>query len=229
MTRQTMDWVLRYAKTSDVAFIPAVIQGMQEDDHFSNIIQFKNSFRLLRNLAAHEPETITKQIKSGDNIGNSKIVFIPINNDVKNWVVVDMVQFTAWMLDAYLVTDNIAYLTFWHTLMLDLYPVYKARLNANKVNKRVFEFKPNKYSNGLMGLFLNYQEFMFKVFGKPKTIAPQDPYALQIYESNTRVFWRMAYPDMMDVVALLVDGTIEVSDKDNIRGFLTLFKEREGV
>lgn len=224
MTEQTKSIIADFGKTLDLKYLPSILIGIQEEDNASEIISFRSCLRMLRNLAAHEPFTITSQIMDEKNKGASKIVFRPKEDTLKTRVVVDMAQFTAWMFELYIVTSSREYLTFWKALM---HLKYQSR-KSNSV-KRAFNFNPEDYKNGLLSMFLSLQEYLWQELGMVKTISAIDPYAIQLYQNNIRVFWRMAVPNMMDIVMLFFDGAIDYTNKGNISGYLKLFKEREGV
>lgn len=227
MTDQTSSLILTFIKTHDCKLLPSIFIGIQEDDNFSNIVRFKNCFRLVRNLSAHEPNTITSQINAGDNYYNSKITFIPESGEMEKRVVVDIIQFTVWMFDAYLLTNNIAYISFWLHFMQFKYPhLIEAR---KKQKDEQFIFDSNAYPGGLMGMFLEYQRYSSKYLNRYKTVSPEDPYTLSMYTTNTRVFWRIAFPHLMEVINLFADDHINVRDKRNIMGLIELYREREGV
>lgn len=226
MTKQTFNVISSFVKSQDIKLIPSILIGMQEEDDISNLIDFRNCFKILRNLAAHEPDTLTSQLLTGNNQGNSKLTFNTDSGLLEHRVVVDMVQFTIWMFDAYRKTKNDAYLRFWKAFIKLLYPEINNRLNRG-VQK--FLLDPEAYKSGLLGMFLAYQKYCYFTLGKIKTIAPEDPYVCQLYQNNIRVFWRVAVPDMMDIVLLFAEDFIDINDEANISGFIALYKEREGV
>lgn len=111
MKDYTIDLIKRFAVSEDISYIPAIIVGMQEEDNVSETVSFKNCFRKLRNIAAHEPATITSQLLTGDNVMNVKIVFVceSVSNGANEKVILDITQFTAWMFEMYLKTRNLYY------------------------------------------------------------------------------------------------------------------------
>lgn len=222
MTEQTIELIKTFAKDKDLRHVPSIIIGMQEEDGVSAAINYRNSFRLLRNFAAHEPNVLVSQIVSGDNKGNAKIAFIGRSEDVEDRVIVWMVEFAVWMFDMYLITNNMAYLVFWKTLMSVLYP-----MNVKPSGKQ-FKFYPVGEEN-LLAVFLRWQEYMVETRHLQKAISKNDPYIIRVYKTDVKTFWRIAIPDMMLLCNVYASGDIDLKDKANIEWFLKLFQERTGV
>lgn len=225
MTGQTRALIDKFASSGDITLIPSIIIGMQEEDNVSNVIQFKNCFRQIRNLAAHEPAVIISQIMNSDNRMCNRIVFTPTNEEVATKVVVSMVQFTAWMFEMYTRTMNTGYLIFWRALWRRLYGKCAAPSNV----KFSFYDGPNYTDTASMvRMFLRWQTYMAETRNVQRVVSTKDDYMTEILNSNIKLFWRMAIVDMMSVCNVFASGDIDLSDIHNIKSFLHLFKVREG-
>lgn len=225
MTEHTINLVKEFMNTKSFTYVPGIIIGMQEEDNVAGVLHFKNCFRILRNIAAHQPAVLVEQIDKGVNKGNSKIVFKAVNEGEPVTVVLDMVQFTVWMFDMYKHTNESAYLIFWYGLMTALYP---SMLSVHKRSKEKFSFDVKKHG-GLYKLFVDLQEFEYKEFGTIKALSIEDPYYVSLYKGNPQLFWKIAFPDMVNILKLFVSGVVDWMDMGNIDGFITLYKEREGA
>lgn len=217
MTGHTEELVKKFAKYKDITDIPGIINAMQEEDNVGSVIGFKNCFRQLRNIAAHEPATITSQIATGDNSNNTKLVF---QSETGAVIVLDTVQFTAWMFDMYKISHNIAYLVFWKTFMCVLYPKVateepSAALDFTGLNSR------------LVRVYDTWANYMYENYGQLKTVNITDPYVVNLFKENPKVFWRMAIPNMFDFVRCYLNGAVSLRNEENIDTLLALFKVRE--
>jgi len=225
MTEHTKSQIERFADEKDLSYIPSIITGMQEDDNVFGRLRFKNYFRALRNMSAHRANDLVTQIASEKNRGNIKIVFNTVNEGGPFTFVLDMVQFTVWMFDMYLQTDEERYVIFWYCLMSKLYPTMLESSWRPGVIKEPFVFDSLKYPDKL-SLFLALQDFEYKNFGKIKRLSIEDPYYYKLYKDDPQLFWRIAIPDMVYITQYLLNGTIEWANKRNIETFVELYKER---
>ena len=219
MTQQTEDLIKKFCETRDLMLVPSIIIGMQEEDNVGNVIHFKNCFRQLRNIAAHEPATITSQINTGLNVNNTKLVFT--SKDTEILTVLSIEQFTAWMFDMYMITSNIAYIVFWKTLLKVLYPsIYKENYTEDKFqfDSDVSRILPE------YGRLINY---MYDKFGELWPINIGDPYIRKMIVENPKVFWRMAVPNMFIIIKLFLNNYIDVRSRTNVQMFLALFQARD--
>lgn len=219
MTAHTEELIKSFSKSLDVNALPGIIVALQEEDNVSNVIDFKNCFRQLRNIAAHEPATIVSQIAVADNVNNTKLVFYAENDNV---VVMDTIQFTAWMFNMYILTKNIAYLAFWKAFMKLVYPAIPV---AEAVVQDTLQF--SDASSEMLDNYDKWQTFMFDRYKVMQTINTRDPYITTMFRENRKVFWRMAIPDMFMLVRCYVDGSVSLRRTENIVAFLALYKARE--
>ena len=218
MTQETLSIIKNFMMTQDIADIPTCILRMQEEDNVGNVIEFKNCMRQLRNIAAHEPSTITSQLLVGDNTNNVKLVFKPESGNI---VALDTVQFTAWMFSMYLRTENMGYLWFWKGFMKVVYPKiasgHEVRFKFGAITDKV----------SLLKQYLAWKNYRFEEYGDIKNINIYDPYITQLIKDNPKVFWRVALVDMFSLVRDFLTGKIDYTSRANIQAFLALFVERE--
>ena len=219
MTTQTEDLIKAFSLNKDITLLPSIIIGMQEEDNVCKVLHFKNCFRQLRNLAAHEPYVITSQIMAGTNVNNTRLVFD--SKDNTEVLTVNMEAFTAWMFDMYTITGNIAYLVFWRTLMKILYPSICSENTAGVT------FKFGSDTTRLLSEFAALQDYMVANFGELWVINPKDAYIQKHLKENIKIFWRMAIPNFFTIIKLYLNGCIDVRHKDNINMFLALYSARE--
>lgn len=221
MTDQTRKLVDKFSLTKDITLIPSIILSMQEEDNVSNTIQFKNCFKQLRNLAAHEPYTIITQLLSKGNKGNTKISLISMKLGDAYKLVIDINQFTAWMFDMYMKSSEISYIKFWQALCQMLYPCLNCKSGT-------FEFNTVKY-NSLAELYLAYSEYLLKYKNILKVFSLNDTYVADMYGTNRKLFWRITIPDFTQVTGLFISGDVDAYNSANVATYLEIFKEREGV
>lgn len=228
MTGQTGSLITSFVEARSSHLIPSIIIGMQEEDDVSNRIQFKNCFKQLRNIAAHEPSTLTTQLMNESNKGCQTIVFkTTYTNLDKNTLTVDMVQFTAWMLDMYMITRDRNYLMFIKTLIRILYPA--AFKKYQEKVQPVFSAEPlgkSKVDSWCLSQYLLWQKYMNIHYGDIRPISTIDPFIVNMFQDNKRVFWKMAVPNMMDLV-LFIFGSNVNDVKSNITLYLEIFKARD--
>lgn len=220
MTEATKIRIQEFAKNKKLTDIPYILLSMQEEDKVSEIIRYKNCFRALRNIAAHEPEVIVEQILSKENIGNQKLVFVTADESV---IVCDMLQFAVWMMDMFMLTDNMEYLRFLKTLYQVLYTKSIQRFSGTEE----FKFKIIN-ETGLITSYADWVNYMYYHFGIIKPIAIRDPYITKLYDTNKKVFWKVAMPDMMNLACFYMSGHVDLLDEINLRYFCMLYTVREG-
>lgn len=220
MTETTKSLIKDFQAYGDLRLLPGILIGMQEEDKVSEVIEFSNCFKKLRNIAAHEPDTLISQIQFFSNTGCQKLVIATRDHMV---VTVDMVQFTAWMLNMYQLKEEFFYIIFLDTFMKLIYTRAIERMQDVEGNKSfVFNQTPLKD-------YLNWTSYMYKEFGFIYPIADTDPYILKIYREDQKLFWRIAYPDMMLLVIFFMSNRVSFSNKSNIDYFLWIFKKKEGL
>lgn len=226
MTQETKQLISRFTCDMDLDLLPSIITGMQEEDNVSGTTKYKNCFKGLRNIAAHEPSVIISQWKSKYNEGCSRIVFECSNTEgfKGNRLCVEMVQLTAWMFDMYLISKNKSYIDFWHTLMNILYP----SIHEIQVQKR-FKFDSTVYKSGLIELFLKFQDYMYDTFGKIRTLNVREAFIAKLYEDNQVLFWKIVIPDMFSLVELFIMGVVDLNEESSYRTFLEFIDAREGA
>lgn len=222
MKEYTLDLIKAFAKSEDIKSIPAIIVGMQEEDNVSDVISFKNCFRQLRNLAAHEPATIVSQLITNDNLMNTKIVFVgEVDGEgQEKKVTMDTIQFTAWMFEMYVKTRNLGYLSFWKHFMNIIYPYCK----ENQVSAG-YEF--NVETLGLLRAYGSWRDYRLEKHNEVKPINLLDPYITKNYSENPKLFWRLALPNMYVFIESFLTGELDIKSDKNINAYLTFFKARE--
>lgn len=227
MTDNTKRLIIEFGETKNTKLLPGIFIGIQEEDNVAEIISFKNCLKLVRNIAAHEPAVLVNQIVSPDNIGSSKIVLQPLSSseDVQKRVVLDMVHFTAWLFDAKLILDNVAYLVLWKHLIDFMYPDMCRQLKPSKQ----FLLYEEAHDGKAVRMFVNLQEYMWEEFKEVKTIGVNDPYTIRMLMENPKMFWRLAIPNMMEIVKLFASDSIALTNDNNLNGYIKLLKSREGI
>ena len=225
MTEQTRKLISKFSITFDVSLVPSIILNMQEEDNVSNTIQFKNCFKQLRNLAAHEPHTITTQLLSKNNKGNTKIVLTSSKLGDVCKLIIDINQFTAWMFDMYVITDEVSYLRFWKTLCRIIYPFLNHKPESFN---DYFEFNLDRHGNSA-NLYLAYANYLMEKKNVPKVFSVEDTYVADMYGTNRKLFWRITIPDFMSVTGLFISGDVDVYVRSNVETYLEIFREREGI
>ena len=221
MTEQTRKLITKFSLTFDITLVPSIILSLQEEDNVSGTIQFKNCFKQLRNLAAHEPHTIITQLLSKNNKGNTKIVLTSTKLGDVCKLIIDINQFTAWMFDMYVISDEVSYLKFWRTLCLMIYPFINTKSGT-------FEFNLDRHGNSA-NLYLAYSNYLMEKKNVPKVFSVEDSYVADMYGSNRKLFWRITIPDFMQVTSLFISGDVDVYVRSNVLTYLEIFKEREGL
>lgn len=225
LSEQTKQLVLSFMDTknnNDFRLLPSIIVGMQEDDNVADTLTYRNCFRKLRNMCAHEPVTLTSQLLTGENIGNSRLVF-RLASEIEGRLVLDIPSFTVWMFEMFFKSGNAEYLAFWETLMCKLYPCVATKQYEGKP----FTFHTKEWG-GLQETIYALQDFEYKEFNKLKSFNKDDPYFAKLYNSNRKLYWRMVIPNLMDMVELFLTKTILWTDKENLKSYIQLFNEREG-
>jgi len=217
MTSRTKELILDFHKTRNINLVPSIIIGLQEDDSVSTTVQFKNSFRLLRNLAAHEPETITEQLLLDRNLNHAKAVFLLRESDDAK-LTLDLAQLAAWLFDMRLKTGDAHYIVFCRTLIQVMCPC-------------IVRYSPNKLvlsSDDLVESHAEFEDYLKTRLNRPSLSNMYDDYTATQFASNRRLFWRMTYPSMMEVISTILNY-VDLTDEKTIQFYVNLFKEREGV
>jgi len=219
MTEQTKKLIDQFRLRRDLTGVAYIILSMQEEDNVSEVLRYKNCFRLLRNMAAHEPETIAQQLMDETNLGARKIVFTRVSGEV---VVLDMLQFAVWMMDMYLQTSTAEYLIF----LKVLYSILYKQAIASFEKTELFQFRIRGEA-GLLHAYADWMTYMHKYYGCIKPIAVTDPYVTSLYKENRKVFWKVALPDMMMLACFYMTPNVVLSSKENLEYFTMLCSQRE--
>ena len=218
MTSRTKELILDFHKTRNVNLVPSIIIGLQEDDSVSTTVQFKNSFRLLRNVAAHEPETITEQLLMKRNLNHSRAVFL-LREGGGAKLTLDLTQLAAWLFDMRLKTGDAHYIVFCKTLIQVMCPCIIVGLSTNKLILS---------SDDLVESHIEFEKYSLAYLRRPSFLNMDDDYTATQFASNRKLFWRIAYPSMMEVISIVLNYT-DLTDSKTIKFYVNLFKEREGV
>ena len=228
MTENTVKLINEFVRTRAIHLLPSIIIGMQEEDNVSDTVSYKNCFRLLRNLAAHEPGTLTTQIKGVYNAGNQKIVFVP--EELRGDIVVDLAQFTLWMMDMYKKTGEAAYIKFAMTLMQILMPYSIGIMRETNCTLDIGS-KPSSMSDAEWATreFLKLQNIWYESYGLPKTVNVKDDYFSELLRSNPKLFWKIAVPNMMWLLLFLFYNTPAKQYKNCVDLSIEIFRVREGL
>lgn len=221
MTDVTKGLIVKFMEDKDVSRVPGIILGMQEEDNVADVLPYKNCFRYLRNICAHEPAVIVNQVLSECNRNSAKLVFHPADDSEENRLVLDLRQFSAWMIKMYFLTGTFGYLCFWLALMKAVCPSLRAVRDIPTLDFSIGADEDTR------SLFFRYQAYMHQYFGKVRKVHPEDVYITKLYAINRQAYLRMTFTDLMDVVELFVTGAVVPTDEGNLRGFLRLFEERD--
>lgn len=221
MTEQTRSLISEFAAHPGFGKVSYIILSMQEEDGVAEALRYKNCFKALRNIAAHEPEVIARQLVSSDNYGNQKVLFETSDGTI---VVLDMLQFAIWMFDMYLLTKEKAYIQFIVTLYHLMYPEAFRRFTGSPK----FKFKVVN-GTGLLVTYDAWVSMMYRVYGVIRPIALSDPYICKLYKENKKVFWKVAVPDMMNLICFYLSGSVDLYDVENLTYFTMLYTAREGL
>lgn len=221
MKGYTIDLIKKFAESEDINYIPAIIVGMQEEDNVGETVSFKNCFRKLRNIAAHEPATITSQLLTGDNLMNVKIVFVceSVNNEVGERVVLDVTQFTAWMFEMYLITRDFYYLMFWLHFMYIMFPYIRKKRGTTTYNF--------KMQDSLIRTFQGWCNYRRDNDREVKYVNVMDPFTVRNVTENPKLFWRLSIPSMFPILEAFLTGEVSIREEDNLRAYIALLKARE--
>lgn len=225
MTEHTRSLITNFADSHDITLLPSIIIGMQEEDDVANTVQFKNCFRHLRNVAAHEPNIIVSQIKSGTNVGCQKIMLLPPEGSNFQGVGLDFVQLSACLLDMYRVTRDTAYVTFMKALVDTLYQVASLRYC-----KQEYKFIFQRIGMGdawLLNNYIKYCNFMYENFNEIKPISISDPFVAGVYKGNKKVFWKLAIPNMMNFLLFICSDCVDTYKMDTVEFFTEVYKYRD--
>lgn len=221
MTEQTRGLISSFAQEQDIIKVPEIILRLQEEDNVATVLRYKNCFKAIRNMAAHEPSTLCEQLASKENRGNQRIVLRTKDEKV---VVVDMLAFIVWMFDMYLQTEEAAYLAFVKAVMELLYPNAIKRFSL----KQPFLF--TKAANGgMLDTYVKWVEFLYEHYGIVKPISIYDPYITNLYRENFKVFWKVAVPDLMSMACFLFTDNVDLTDIRNVNYFIAIRDAREGL
>lgn len=212
--------ICAFQKKPDVERIPGILIALNEEEGVSEKIQFKNCFRHLRNIAAHEPETLVQGFFSKYNIGCQKIVFHVTGDSV---VVLDMVQLTVWMFDMYLQTSEIEYILYVQGMFRLLYAPVLGRYAPLGRYSFVEEGDAR-----LIAPYVDWLTWMYQKCGMVRTFGVDDPYVSKLLKENPKVFWRMAIPSLMDLASFYLAGCVDLEKKSDIQYFKNLYVAREG-
>lgn len=225
MTEHTRDLIKDFADTKDIALLPSIIIGMQEEDDVANTVQFKNCFRHLRNVAAHEPSIIVSQIKAGTNIGCQKIMLLPPEGSSFQGVGLDFVQLSACLLDMYRITKESAYVIFLQALIDTLYRVASFKYCKADCS---FTFKRVGSTDAwLLNNYIKYCDFMYEKFNEIKPISVSDPFVAGVYKGNKKVFWKLAIPNMMNFLLFICSSCVDIYKMDTVEFFTEVYKYRD--
>ena len=224
MKNGTRELIENFQQTKNITLITSILLAFQEEDSLAETITHKNNFKYLRNLCAHTPATITSQILNVNNRGQSRLTFACERDGETSIYTLDIIQLSVWLFEMYMLTDQIHYIKFWHTLMNILYPDTSSLTKCNQT----FLFKPNLYRS-TRNLQSDWQDFLYNNFKIVKTMNIMDPYYQSLYESNRKVYMKVAFPDLMYVLKIFAACVVNPCDKENLKGFITIYDEREGL
>lgn len=219
MTESTLEVIEKFANSGDFALLPSIIIGMQSEDNVSESIGVSNCFKILRNAAAHEPNTIIKAFNSVYNTGARKIVFIPSDTD-NAWDVIsfDIVDFIYWMHCMFEATKNVAYIRFIRALCYRLYPKYMSRFSSDK------EFLCEDFGDTpSLRDYLRLQDSIFSEFGIPKQINMSDTYITSKFNEIPQLFWRVAVAYQSAEFALLMCSNYFTATRNNLHFVKVLY------
>ena len=207
MTETTRNLIDDFQMRQDLRLLPSIIIGMQEEDKVSEIIEFGNCFKKLRNIAAHEPDNLISQVQLFIDTGCQKLLLVTKDNII---ITVDMVQFTAWMMNMYQLVNEFYYIIFLISFIKLLYPKAIKRMeNSDSISQFIFHQIP------LRG-YLCWIKYMYYELGITYPIASADPYIIKIYKEDQKLFWRIAIPDMMQLVIFLVSNRVSLEDRKSV-------------
>lgn len=202
MLANTKKLVVDFWETGDISMLPAILLSIQEEDNIYDLVSFRNCLKKLRNVAAHEPQSLIDGFTKYKSGGYDKIII-----ETKNFekVTFNVTAFLVWMYDIYLQTGEHTYLALGKGIA-----AYLLGKNALKVNLDVdvdFHGETN-----ILKQFVYFQQVNYKTRNRLKTVNFEDDYVAGVLEKYPKAFWKLAIPDYNELVLSGVESINKCSN-----------------
>lgn len=218
MTDRTKALIVKFFTRLDVNDIPQIIIGLQEEDSVYETLEFPNCFKKLRNMCAHEPANFVQQLERES---NKNCLTIAFESESAGKFTLQLYQFTAWMFFMYRKTGSKAYLHFWRAFCVYTCPVLKSVAPEWEITLG----RPEKM--GLREWVVWFEDMLCAKSKRIRSYNIEDEYYNKIYNEDTKLYMRMIFTNMQDIVCMLIVGQIDFEDVENIDSYLWLYKKRE--
>lgn len=201
MTKQTIDLINKFYEELNPINIPGIIIGMQEEDDVSNKVPFGGSFRVMRNICAHEPSTLVTYLSDAEHRDYTTHTL----QTAIGVCYLCMYQFLTIMYHMYVSTGNSAYLNFAQGFA-------KLMLPTRYAAKRIF-IMPGVIdctSGSRLSTFVTIQMVSSKISGRMMEYNVKDSRQREMYATNQRLFWKLVLPDITDflLAGISRNGTV---------------------
>ena len=216
LSRVTCNLIKTFVKEGDLHDVGSIIIAMQEEDNVADTLGYRNCFKLLRNLAAHEPSVLYQGLCSA---GKCKILYF--NKEDGGQIAVDICVLTAYMFTMYLRTEQFEYIMFIVALTKLL---FKSKLLCKCDKPLAFT-----RSNSVLKYYMTYRNYMVENYDMLTMFDDEDARILDLYGTNKTVFWKIAIPDFSKVWRVFMSGLVDLREPDNINAYIELFDVREGL
>lgn len=220
MNKETKDAIREFAESLRISKFSTAILYMQEEACISDKCSFKNCFKALRNISAHEPGTFAREFSKERNRGVQRIT---ISTDAGYMVLLDVVQLAAWLIDMALREREYAYIEFLYSTYKMLYPEQIVESTLEKPIVCSVDFMKD-----CVGEYYKLSNILYEQLGILKPIAEDDPYAVNLLKENPKIFWKLAVPDMLRFTCVFLSN-FNLHSICNLEWFKFLYVAREGV
>lgn len=204
MTKQTIDLIAKFHADNDLTLLPGIVIGMQEEDDVSSRVPFGGSFRVLRNICAHEPNTLVEYVSARNHRDYTTHTIQASTGSC----CLCMYQFITMMYYMYIMTLNSSYLLFTDGFVRLMLPTrYRA--------KRTFILPSiiDCSDRGRLSAFQLIQSMSNAYSGRMLEYNPEDQRKQEMYQNNPRLFWKLVVPDITDFLlsAIGCNSPLDVS------------------
>lgn len=220
MTRGTACSIEKFVETRDIDSLPSIIIALQEEDNVSEATGKRNCFKLLRNMAAHHPAELIEQLKESEGCGAQRIV---MKTEQKS-IGFDILAVSLALMEMENITGDAQY----SMLVQALLGIFYGKIFEKYANvTNPFIFVKQGSTVPLIANFLAWQEYMYEKFGRVKTISAKDEYQCSMYLGNPKVFWKVAIPDMGELLIFIFSKATEGDQGEGKKFILNLYDVRD--
>lgn len=191
MTEQTRSVLSKFNTSLDISLLPSIFIALQEEDDVMNKVGFKSVFKIIRNLAAHEPSNLVQQLQKARKSGDTKLNII--SETAKNgFYCIDVINITMCFLKMFKLTGDTVYLALaknWFKTFLG----YNESANSYVVSA-IHE------DHDCLKNFLLLQQASWNTKKRIKTVFEGDQWMCGLIKENNSLFWKIAVPNIADLI-----------------------------